>query len=200
MYLNSGVSSGRKDFCHFPQRYIRPPFLQKLLDAKARNHEDLKFSYIVFRRGIDERKNFSDLLLGDTATSQSFQGYEFHDIPESHQNEDYVKTNVKFNTLSLPRVILSPLKRHGHVTLDLCTPSGQIERWTIPKSFSKVAYRDARKSKWGDLWALGAKTRVFKNLKLGNPIDAKYPKFEKNLKNKVNKIRYRFRPGWLQAF
>ncbi|RKF56407.1 putative S-adenosyl-L-methionine-dependent RNA methyltransferase RSM22, mitochondrial [Erysiphe neolycopersici] len=187
MYLNSGVSSGRKDFCHFSQRYIRPPFLQKLLDAKARNHEDLKFSYIVFRRGIDDRKNFSDLLSGDKATSQSFEGYEVHDLPESHQDEDYVETNIKFNTLSLPRVILSPLKRHGHVTLDLCTPSAQIERWTIPKSFSKVAYRDARKSKWGDLWALGAKTRVMKNLRLGNPINAKSPNFEKNLKNKVNK-------------
>ncbi|KAI6250835.1 hypothetical protein HI914_01048 [Erysiphe necator] len=188
MYLSPGISSGRKDFCHFSQRYIRPPFLQKLLNAKARNHEDLKFSYIVFRRGIDERKNFIDLLTGEEATIQSFEGYEDHDIPESHQGEDYVKTNVKFNTLSLPRIILPPLKRHGHVILDVCTPSSRIERWTIPKSFSKAAYRDARKSKWGDLWALGAKTRVDKNLQLGSTIVTRAQKANNNLKkNKINK-------------
>lgn len=173
MYLNPGISRGRKDYCHFPQRFIRPPFLQKLLGAKSRNHEDAKFSYIAFRRGVDMRKVPDSILTDKQATDQSFEGYEEHDLPDSHQGEDYVKSHVLFNTLSLPRVILSPLKRHGHVTLDLCTPSAQIERWIIPKSFSKVAYRDARKSKWGDLWALGAKTRMKRNIRLGKVIDAK---------------------------
>ncbi|RKF61151.1 putative S-adenosyl-L-methionine-dependent RNA methyltransferase RSM22, mitochondrial [Golovinomyces cichoracearum] len=173
MYLNPGNSRGRKDYCHFPQRFIRPPFLQKVLGAKARNHEDAKFSYIVFRRGIDLRKVPDSILIDEQATEQSFEGYEEHDLPDSHQGEDYVNSHVHFNTLSLPRVILSPLKRHGHVTLDLCTPSAQIERWIVPKSFSKVAYRDARKSKWGDLWALGAKTRIKRNIRLGKVTDAR---------------------------
>lgn len=59
------------------------------------------------------------------------------------------------------------MKRHGHVIIDLCTPSGKLERWTVPRSFSKQAFRDARKSRWGDLWAMGAKTRVAREVKLG---------------------------------
>jgi hypothetical protein len=39
----------------------------------------------------------------------------------------------------------------------------------VPRSFSRQAYRDARKSDWGDLWALGAKTRVHRNLRIGGP-------------------------------
>ncbi|KAK5188167.1 37S ribosomal protein S22, partial [Cryomyces antarcticus] len=42
-----------------------------------------------------------------------------------------------------------------------------LERWTVPKSFSKQAFRDARKAQWGDLWALGAKTRAARNVRLG---------------------------------
>src|SRR5436190_10061487 len=72
-----------------------------------------------------------------------------------------------FSPLSLPRIILSPMKRQGHVILDVCTPAGKIERWTVPRSFSRQAYRDARKSDWGDLWALGAKTSVHRNLRIG---------------------------------
>ncbi|KAI1001844.1 hypothetical protein K3495_g6361 [Podosphaera aphanis] len=168
MYPVPGLSSGRKDYCYFPQRFIRPAFLQRLIGSKSRNHEDVKFSYVAFRRGIDARKGTHTVLTGDEATMQAFEGYESHDLPESHQGEDYMKSNITFNVLSLPRAIFSPLKRHGHVTLDLCTPSGKLERWTVPKSFSKAAYRDARKSKWGDLWALGAKTRVPRNVRLGN--------------------------------
>lgn len=63
-------------------------------------------------------------------------------------------------SLALPRAVLPPLKRRGHVILDLCTPAGTLERWTVPRSFSRQAFRDARKSSWGDLWALGAKTTV----------------------------------------
>ena len=63
---------------------------------------------------------------------------------------------------------MPPLKRRGHVILDLCTPAGNLERWTVPKSFSKRAFRDARKSSWGDLWALGAKTRVLKTARVGD--------------------------------
>jgi hypothetical protein len=75
------------------------------------------------------------------------------------------------NPLELPRLVLPALKRRGHITLDLCTPVGTLERWTVPRSFSKQAFRDARKAQWGDLWALGAKTRIPKNVRLGRPRD-----------------------------
>ena len=130
------------------------------------NHEDVQFSYIAVRRGVDARKGKTPLLQEDAATDQAFEGYEYHDVPESEADSEAGGNDIKFNALSLPRAIC-PLKRRGHVTLDLCTPSGKLERWTVPKSFSKAAYRDARKSRWGDLWALGAETRTFRTPRLG---------------------------------
>lgn len=169
MYLTPGLSSGRKDFCHFGQRFIRPSYQQRVLGASIRNHEDVKYSYLAVRRGVDGRKGKSPILQGDEATEQSFEGYEEYDLPDSEFSGE--AGEIQFHPQSLPRTILSPLKRRGHVTLDLCTPSGKLERWTIPKSFSRTAYRDARKSKWGDLWALGAKTRVLRQPRMGRPAE-----------------------------
>ncbi|KAI3316482.1 Rsm22-domain-containing protein [Xylariaceae sp. AK1471] len=154
MYLTPGLSPGRKDFCHFSQRFIRPPFLQKILGATHKNHEDIDFSFIAVQRGtLPGTKKVTLPAQGSDAADEAFGGYE--NSPGAP------------DPLSLPRNILPPLKRQGHVTLDLCTPAGTLERWTVPKSFSKQAYRDARKARWGDLWALGAKTRVARPVRLG---------------------------------
>ncbi len=151
MYLIPGFSHGRKDFCHFNQRFIRPPFLQKVLSASHRSHEDIQFSYIAVRRGAQPDK----LTQGKAAADAAFKGYE------------RATGAAAPSALALPRNILPPLKRRGHVTLDLCTPAGDIERWVVPKSFSRQAYHDARKAAWGDLWALGAKTRTVRRVRLG---------------------------------
>lgn len=151
MYLRPGPQSGRKDFCHFTQRFIRPAYLQRILGATERNHEDVQFSYVAVRKGHDERDH--RLVQGESATEAAFVGHE--------------NSTLAVNTLSLPRSILPPLKRSGHVILDVCTPAGRLERWTVPKSFGRAAYRDARKSQWGDLWALGAKIRVPRTPRLG---------------------------------
>lgn len=194
MYKIEGFSPGRKDFCHFSQRFIRPAFLQKIVGAKSVNHEDVKFTYLVVQRGVDYRQDQqfqqpnqaqANPLQGEEATKVAFTGYESPwkstvDIDPKEVNEDvvdapseveiqaeYNATHPNFSTFNLPRLVLPPLKRSQHVTLDLCTPSGTLERWTVPKSFSTQAYRDARKSKWGDLWALGAKVRVGREPRLG---------------------------------
>jgi ribosomal protein RSM22 (predicted rRNA methylase) len=157
MYLTPGLSKGRKDFCHFNQRYIRPPFLQKVLGATHRSHEDIKFSYLAVRRGAHPDMSRSapfKFRQGKAAADKAFAGYENPKDAAPH-------------ALSLPRNILTPLKRRGHITLDMCTPGGNIERWVVPKSFSGQAYHDARKAVWGDLWALGAKTRTVRRIRLG---------------------------------
>ncbi|KAG0159500.1 hypothetical protein PDIDSM_7022 [Penicillium digitatum] len=158
MHNSSGATKGRRDYCHFEQRYIRPPFLQRIMGAKDRNHEDLKFSYLVVQRGVDLRQEQA-IRQGPEATDAAFEGFE--------DEESDIPTKPAFHTLSLPRAIYPPMKRRGHVIFDLCTPARKIERWTVPRSYSRQAYRDARKSHWGDLWALGAKTRVPRNLNLG---------------------------------
>lgn len=167
MYPIPGLSYGRKDLCHFGQRYIRPPYLQRVLGASERNHEDVKYSYIAVRRGMDQRLELRNPLVQDkAATDRAFEGFEDDTIEPNDKEPD-----TDFNPMALPRAILPPLKRHGHVTLDLCTAEGKLERWTVPKSFSKLAYHDARKSGWGDLWALGAKTRVDRKVRLGRETD-----------------------------
>lgn len=154
MYRIPGLTVGRKDFCHFSQRFIRPIFLQRILGATHRNHEDINFSFIAVQRGtLPGVEGLGFPVQGRGATDNAFSGYE-----NSSEAPD---------PFSLPRNVLPPMKRQGHVTMDLCTPAGTIERWTVPKSFSKQAYRDARKAKWGDLWALGAKTRVERPVRLG---------------------------------
>ncbi|KAI1089494.1 Rsm22-domain-containing protein [Rostrohypoxylon terebratum] len=154
MYLTPGLSSGRKDFCHFNQRYIRPPFLQKVLGSAHRNHEDINFSFVAIQRGtLPDMEAVTTSGHPEDVSDRAFKGYE--------------KAKEQPDPMTLPRNILPPLKRRGHVTLDLCTPNGKIERWVVPRSFSRAAYHDARKAQWGDLWALGAKTRTPRNVRLG---------------------------------
>ncbi|KAJ2892456.1 uncharacterized protein MKZ38_009846 [Zalerion maritima] len=150
MYKESGNLSGRKDFCHFKQRFIRPHFLQRILNARHYNHEDVQYSYISVQRGVSPDHSKPP---GEKAADAAFAGFAGSKTPP--------------NAELLPRNILQPLKRTGHVTMDLCTPAGQLERWTVPRSFGKQAYHDARKARWGDLWALGAKTRVHRKARLG---------------------------------
>ncbi|KAG7137633.1 Thioredoxin like protein [Verticillium longisporum] len=109
--------------CPMYARFTRPRFLQQILEAKHRNDDDVQFSYVAIQRGGTPAAN---LLVGHEATERAFAGYE-----------DATRAP---NMLSLPRQILPPLKRKGHVQLE--------------------AYHDARKAAWGDLWALGAKVRA----------------------------------------
>jgi ribosomal protein RSM22 (predicted rRNA methylase) len=180
MYASPGISSGRKDFCFFSQRYIRPPYLQRILNATDKNHEDVQFSYLAVQRGRDQRLPTHDLVgRGFTqdaqTTSAAFSGHEWKNITPSASDETKIdadlQTPADVNPLTLPRLILPALKRRGHIILDVCTPAGTLERWTVPRSFSKQAFRDARKARWGDLWALGAKTRIPRSVRLGRPND-----------------------------
>jgi len=167
MFKSGGVSKGRKDYCYFTQRFIRPPYLQHILGAKERNHDDVQFSYLAVMRGEDLRAQEDGqegVKQGEEATDAAFEGFE--DV-DAGRELGKGKTGPVVDPLSLPRALYQPMKRRGHVLLDVCTPSGTFERWTVPRSWSKQAYRDARKSKWGDLWALGAKTRVARNVRLG---------------------------------
>ncbi|KAF4954787.1 hypothetical protein FGADI_5085 [Fusarium gaditjirri] len=153
MYQIPGKSKGRKDFCHFSQRFVRPAFYSRMLGNSTRNQGEVEFSYVAIRRGVAKERSIS----GKEAANRAFEGYEH--------------TDEKPDMQSLPRSIMPPLKKKGHVTLDFCTPEGKLERWTVTKSQSKLAYHDARKSRWGDLWALGAKTRVPRNARVGKGPD-----------------------------
>ncbi|KAG0640469.1 hypothetical protein HOY80DRAFT_1068855 [Tuber brumale] len=50
----------------------------------------------------------------------------------------------------------------------MCTPTGSTERQVVPRSHRKPEPGDAGKSGWGDLQALGAKSRTRRNIKIGD--------------------------------
>lgn len=195
LYKSAGVSKGRKDWCYFSQRYFRPDFLQKILEAKSRNYDDVEFSYLSVMRGRDHRlKEFDPkgkgFVQGELATERAADGYgsRFQQHVEEMEEGDELgvvrghggleasldtdeaeeKTDgADPHPLSLPRTILQPIKRKGHVLIDVCTPSGTIERWVVNRKCGKQAFRDARKAQWGDLWALGTTSRTERRVKLG---------------------------------
>ena len=158
MYTKLGEMKARKDHCHFSQRFERPAYLQRLLGKSHHNHEDIRFSYLAVRRGVDARKT-TNIAQDENATLAAFAGYET------------AAAAAAPSALTLPRTLLPPLKRHKHVVFDVCTPSARVERWTVSAAFGKQAYRDARKARWGDLWALGAKARVQRRVRDGMPKD-----------------------------
>ncbi|KAK3674302.1 37S ribosomal protein S22 [Recurvomyces mirabilis] len=193
MYVQKGMVKGRLDICHFEQRFVRPSFLQKVLGARDKNFEDVRFAHVAVMRGRDlreekkqEEEGLSEesvaeawgqglgLKQGVEATEMAFVGHAAEvsepDTSSSPQHTAPSSASLQPSTttphpLTLPLSILPPLKRRGHIILDLCTPSGTLERWTVPRSFGKQAFRDARKSSWGDGWALGAKTRVVRTVR-----------------------------------
>ncbi|KAF8538905.1 mitochondrial small ribosomal subunit Rsm22-domain-containing protein, partial [Trichophaea hybrida] len=159
MFISGPKKSARRDYCSFIQRYERPGYMQRVLKAKARNHEDLQYSYVAVRRGIDVTKQETPVI------TPKIEDFDTSVVPPK---SPYSMPQLRTYAYTLPRAVFPPIKRQGHVILDLCTSMGKIERWTVPKSYGKIPYRDARKSRWGDLWALGAKTQIPRNLQLGD--------------------------------
>ena len=71
----------------------------------------------------------------------------------SHEDEKYSYVIISKNKPldhKGARIIKQPLKRHGHVRLDLCESSDITQKIITRKD--NVAYKHARRSEWGDLW------------------------------------------------
>jgi ribosomal protein RSM22 (predicted rRNA methylase) len=75
----------------------------------------------------------------------------------SYEDEKYSYLVVAPTPHPVPkaRIIKAPIKRTGHVILDLCTESGELERLTISKSAGST-YQKARDTDWGDEWPVKA--------------------------------------------
>ncbi|GAA5962510.1 hypothetical protein JCM3765_003711 [Sporobolomyces pararoseus] len=133
-----------KSFCHFSQRVQTPSFL-RLTKHSSRGEDDAKFSYVVVRRG--QRPASSS-----TTSSFSTLIAELDQAAEGKEGPTESDVDSTTTTMEWPRMIAPPLKRSGHVILEVCSASGEIERHTIPKSQGRQEYYDARKSAWGDLF------------------------------------------------
>ncbi len=139
--------AGSRDICNFGQNFwVEGPLRLKSIRKGRKDHTE--FSYVVIQRGV-RRPDMPNPDCGEQLKDVQKQSAE--------KVDELTLANEAFHW---PRIIRDPQKKGGHVTFKMCTAPGAFSSWTVPKSFGNQAYHDARKSRWGELWALGAKTKV----------------------------------------
>lgn len=163
--LQIGVSARNKDtsgmfnWCRFGQVVQRPKFSQEL------------------KKGVFLAATWSTKDAGRAATGRGLAGsgrpygrayetavFSYLSVTRAPVQETAPESDkVALHDLQgTSRIMKAPQKRDGHVIMYTCSDRGQMEEWIVPRSYSKQAYHDARKASGGDLWALGAKTKIVK--------------------------------------
>ncbi|KAK9475185.1 mitochondrial small ribosomal subunit Rsm22-domain-containing protein [Dipodascopsis tothii] len=190
-----GGDRKHRHWCHFGQKVQRPPWLATLKSGKklagrwddddasgehlnnkgrvgSKNFEVATFSYVVARRAPENYyPEFVEVEEG--AEEGAEEGGELAGAADALAAAAAVTADplpAAPPAPRWPRIVMPPLKRSGHVVMDMCSSRGLIERWIVPRSYSRVAYHDARKASWGDEWALGAKTKVYKHYGSKEPV------------------------------
>ncbi|ODV89917.1 hypothetical protein CANCADRAFT_97832 [Tortispora caseinolytica NRRL Y-17796] len=132
----------RKDWCSFSRKALRPSYLIDFKRGKI-----LGANWEKVEEGVDLAG--SGRPGGGNVESAS---YSYLIVKAGEASSEELKNGA--------RVLSPPKKRRGHVIFDVCSPEGRFEQWTVPKSYGKQAFHDARKARMGDLWVLGSKTKV----------------------------------------
>ncbi|KAK6353451.1 37S ribosomal protein S22 [Orbilia brochopaga] len=189
MHLSSRTIFKSQDLCRFYQRYQRPPFLQRALPSKTSDHADSLFSYVAVRRGAvkDESVAMPQEVPRLRPDADPDAKLRMRPVPLDLIEESYTEEQKRQFMFMQPRLILPPIKGDHHITMDVCTSDGELERWIVASSFGKEAYRDARKAKWGDLWLYGAKTKVLRVPKDKVREQQKLTREEKGLRRREEK-------------
>ncbi|BGP23849.1 37S ribosomal protein S22 [Rhodotorula toruloides] len=139
-----------------------PSFMQRAKGTQ-RGEDDVKYSYVIIRRGQRPPSGepklsvFAELLASlekakkaskpEESASASPPSSPDTTVASIDANGSMVDPAVE---LAFPRIIAPPMKGSGHITLDVCAPSGELERHVISKRQGRQIYYDARKSNWGD--------------------------------------------------
>lgn len=129
----------------------RPPFVRRTKHSGV-GHEDIGYSYVVIRRGprpsipnvkvgrlgdvgrrqmqLEEAKHPPVELELDDGSPQISSTHviaitEPEKTVESHDRDpEEIENLMKAEAFHWPRLILPPLKKSGHVIMDVCGPSG----------------------------------------------------------------------------
>ncbi|KAH3683607.1 hypothetical protein WICPIJ_005454 [Wickerhamomyces pijperi] len=109
-------------------------------------------------------------------------------IKKITEQRESAKTQTEDETIS-GRIIKQPLKRKGHVTMALCSDSGNLEKWTLTKSHDPQSYHDARKAVRGDIWSLPAKTVTSFPSNTDPKLLTRLENYEEDQKQKVKMLR-----------
>jgi hypothetical protein len=133
----------------------RPPFVRRTKHSGV-GHEDIGYSYVVIRRGprptipdvkvgrlgevgrrqkeLEETKRPPIELELDNGISQTLPTSAVANTASEKQLEPYggnspeIEDLLKTEAFHWPRLVFPPLKRSGHVVMDVCDPSGT---WTF---------------------------------------------------------------------
>ncbi|RCK60649.1 37S ribosomal protein S22, mitochondrial [Candida viswanathii] len=104
--------------------------------------ESGSYSYLIVQRSLNDAETIKKI--------EELRSFSDNVVDHSQQT-------------NWPRILSTPQKLKKNVRMTVCSAEGNIETWQVPKSMGKQVYHDARKSAWGDLWPLGAKTKTVKN-------------------------------------
>lgn len=72
-------------------------------------------------------------------------------LPYEDEKYSYLVVSHHPVSVSGARIIKAPIRKTGHVILDLCTQKAELERRIVSKSEGK-SYTKARDCEWGDEW------------------------------------------------
>lgn len=104
----------------------------------GRNSENGSYSYLIAERSMNDEETIRKI-----EDARAYSNYDALMDPKDPNNWG--------------RILDQPSRVKNNVKLNVCSPSGNVELWQVPKSLGKQAYHDARKAGMGDLWALGKK-------------------------------------------
>ena len=162
----SEVGKG-KLVCGFSQRMEHPPFVHRTKHSGV-GHEDIGYSYVVISRGprpsvphvkvgrlgeVGQRQIQNEgakcqpveLELddgGSLATTQLVQAIvppEKITEPSTHSPAE-IDSLLKAESFHWPRLVFPPLKKSGHVVMDVCEPSG-TSTFLTRNGYQTQAYR-----------------------------------------------------------
>lgn len=189
-------SGSKLSWCHFDKSVERPRFLLELKRGQVLSSKWADRTRISPTSGtkgssgrIDgnnyEIANYSYLIVGrcatDSATVTSIEQ------ERANQTQAFSIGSTPSDPSLWPRILKTPMKRKGHVTMSVCGSSGEIEKWTITKSFDKLSYHDARKATSGDLWGLDAKTKLPGRSNQDQQLQNKLQSYEDDLLSKMKR-------------
>lgn len=143
------------------------PTLQGHIDALVESGhvdagEQVQLALEKAKGGILEQIRSSEPIEGEILATEE-AAMEYQDADESEPvvetaaedppDEFPTREAARIDSYAWPRLIATPLKKGGHVTIDACCPTGDLRRFTISKAKGRQAYQDARKLRGSELYA-----------------------------------------------
>ncbi|CDK25977.1 unnamed protein product [Kuraishia capsulata CBS 1993] len=198
-YYSYGGVGKKLSFCHFQTEVVRPKFTSELKkglqlatpwatpmdgigikgeasagkgNPNARTYESANYSYLILERSANDEESLRRI--EDQIEKEGQQNYP---VGYSGDTPD-----------EWPRVMRAPMCKKGLAIAEVCAPSGNLEKWHISRSSGKQDYHDARKLKGGDLYPLGAKSKILSNKNSDNYSEQLQRK-EKSYKKVVKKAK-----------